>query len=186
MLPKETIARAHSIYISEHAADRAIIASLLRENKKLRGDITMSKIIKSIEGDFYLVHDYEKLTAEQVVELKNTLEADVKLLQEAEAVLATATDAPVDTTADAQGEVKPSSPELEAQIAADQAAAPAVPAPEVAPTPVAPVDQPVAPVVDPTAQVPVAPIATDVAATPVAPVAPVDQPAPVVPAPAIQ
>jgi hypothetical protein len=51
---------------SEKAANLEVIASLERQISKLKGVPQMSKVIKSIDGTYYRVHDYEELTEAEV------------------------------------------------------------------------------------------------------------------------
>lgn len=112
----------------EHAADQSVIKSLKGEIKRLQGVTRMSKVIKSSDGKYYVVHDYEQISTEQAQELLTTLKEDVAVLED---VLANAPAAGADGSA---------------------SAAPATPADPTNPAPAAPADPtpaPVAPLVNP-------------------------------------
>lgn len=118
-----------SLY-SESAADQVVIQNLLHEISKLKGELPMSKIIKSVDGKFYVVHNYEELTVEDATTLLDQFKAEQPLLEEV--VNSAAVEAPAE---DESQEVVPApAPTSEPVQVVDNPIAP--PAPGDAPVPV--------------------------------------------------
>ena len=125
-------------YLSEHDADQAAIQTLVRvihsvEDKSNRRH--SMKLIRSVNGKVYKVHEYEELTSEQITEVQQEIGEKIACLQAEMAVLSPA---PTDTTPAPSAPAAPTdqSQATDGQPAGDQPAQeqPA-PAPEQTPAP---------------------------------------------------
>lgn len=126
-----------SALFDEKQADREVVKSLKRQIRKLEGNY-MSKIIKSVDGKFYRIHDHEEISLEEakseLAHAQNEVAELESFLSEGDApqpAEPTPTDTPVDSPAP--------QPAAEPPVV-DPAPAPEA-APEVPPTP-APAETP--------------------------------------------
>lgn len=117
-----------SSLFNEKVADQEVISSLQREITKLKGELSMSKIIKSTDGKYY-TGEFEEVTSEEV---SNIIAQKQAQLSELEAIApgTESSPAPAAPASDPTPE-QPSTP-----------AAPDTPAPAATNTPA---DQPAAP-----------------------------------------